>query len=80
MLNLGHEILQKVMEKVMESHGILTGQKCTNPGKENYTNSLLIRSEYNQGDVCKTLITLKYLVNISISKPPQKERGLFFPW
>ena len=31
MLNLGHEILQKVMEKVMESHGILTGQKCTNP-------------------------------------------------
>ena len=31
MLNLGHGIFQKVMEKVMESHGILTGRKCTNP-------------------------------------------------
>ena len=30
-LNFGHGIFQKVMEKVMESHGILTGQKCTNP-------------------------------------------------
>ena len=31
-LNLGHGIFQNVMEKVMESHGILTGRKCTNPG------------------------------------------------
>ena len=31
MLNFGHGIFQKVMEKVMESHGILIGQMCTNP-------------------------------------------------
>ena len=30
LLNLGHGIFQKVMEKVVESHGILTSQKCTN--------------------------------------------------
>ena len=33
MLNVGHRSFRKVMEKVMESHGILIGQKCTNPGK-----------------------------------------------
>ena len=31
MFNVGHGIFQKVMAKVMESQGILTGQKCTNP-------------------------------------------------
>ena len=31
LLNLGNGIFQKVMEKVMESHGILASQKCTNP-------------------------------------------------
>ena len=30
LLNLGHGIFQKVVEKVMESHGILTSHKCTN--------------------------------------------------
>ena len=30
-LHVGHGIFQKVMEKVMESHGILTGHKCMNP-------------------------------------------------
>ncbi|PFX30624.1 hypothetical protein AWC38_SpisGene4602 [Stylophora pistillata] len=38
-----HGIFQKVMEKVMESHGILTGQKCTNPdyGTMDFTYSSL---------------------------------------
>ena len=31
LLYLGYGIFQKVMEKVMESHGILTGHKCMNP-------------------------------------------------
>ena len=31
LLNLGNGIFQKVMEKVMESHGILASQTCTNP-------------------------------------------------
>ena len=31
MLNLGRGISQKAMEKLMESHVILTGHKCTNP-------------------------------------------------
>ena len=31
MLNSGNGIFQKVMEKVMESHGILASQTCTNP-------------------------------------------------
>ena len=30
-LNFGHGNLQKVMEKVMESHGILKSSKSTNP-------------------------------------------------
>ena len=36
MLNSGHGILQKVMEKVMESHGILIGQKYTSPAWHNF--------------------------------------------
>ena len=31
LLNVGNGIFQKVMEKVMESHGILASQTCTNP-------------------------------------------------
>ena len=34
LLNLGNGIFPKVMEKVMESHGILASQTCTNPGKQ----------------------------------------------
>ena len=34
LLNFGHEKLRKVMEKVLESHGILKVSKSTNPGKE----------------------------------------------
>jgi len=30
-LNFGHEKLRKVMEKVLESHGILKVSKSTNP-------------------------------------------------
>lgn len=30
LLNLGHGIFQKVIEKVMEIHGIFTAQKCLN--------------------------------------------------
>ena len=33
MPNVGHRSFRKVMEKVMESHGILIGQKCTSPVK-----------------------------------------------
>ena len=31
LLNFGHEKLRKVMEKVLESHGILKVSKSTNP-------------------------------------------------
>ena len=31
LLNSGNGIFQKVMEKAMESHGILASQTCTNP-------------------------------------------------
>ena len=31
LLYLGHGFFENVMEKVMESHGILTGHKYTNP-------------------------------------------------